>query len=107
MTNKEIHDELTLLGVSSEVHALVDDLDLDFGRSRPAHKPYRPLTEFPKHVYKPKTAFVEVQGRLFEDDNLPLRKVRRVPLKKTKRVCGLVAFRSVECWKSCIFHTDV
>ena len=31
MTNKDIHSELSLLGVSSEVHAIVDDLDLDFG----------------------------------------------------------------------------
>lgn len=31
MTNSEIHAELSNLGCSSEVHALVDDLDLDFG----------------------------------------------------------------------------
>lgn len=30
MTNLEIHNELSAIGLSSEVHALVDDLDLDF-----------------------------------------------------------------------------
>lgn len=28
LTNSEVHDELSALGVSSEVHAFVDDLDL-------------------------------------------------------------------------------
>ena len=31
MTNKDIHDELAALGISKEIHSLVDDLDLDFG----------------------------------------------------------------------------
>lgn len=31
MNRFDLHRELSLLGVSSEIHALVDDLDLDFG----------------------------------------------------------------------------
>lgn len=30
MTNLEVHNELSTIGASSELHSLVDDLDLDF-----------------------------------------------------------------------------
>lgn len=43
MTRCEVHSELSLLGVSSEVHALVDDLVLDFYDSLQRPKRYKPL----------------------------------------------------------------
>lgn len=68
----DIHRELTLLGVCSEVHALVDDLALDFGRCPDwfiihckVQESYKtPLPKF-KYVYKPCTTHYFVQGKLF------------------------------------------
>ena len=72
----DVHRELTLLGCSSEVHALVDDLELDFGstpfwfRCVLSHfnQSYKtPLPKF-KYVYQPRPAYDYVQGKLFEED---------------------------------------
>ena len=72
MTLDEIHLELAVLGVSSEVHALVDDLQLDFGkpclaackilRRNSSRIPYlKPRC----HVYVPYFDIPTIQGRLF------------------------------------------
>lgn len=69
MRNFEVHQELSLLGVSPEVHALVDDLDLDFGvcplyrrKLLDSRLPYRkPICR----VYVPYYDLPTVQGRLF------------------------------------------
>lgn len=100
MTNKDVHDELTLLGVSSEVHALVDDLDLTLREPPlgerllyPSRKVHKPL-QFNKHVYQPHTVVKEVQGRLFESDIRPVWEVFRMSRKKTKRVRSIVSYGS-------------
>lgn len=69
MKRSDLHSELTLLGVNSaEVHALVDDLDLDIGPVpfwfRCLLKP-RKVVKLPKNVYQPHTVRKEVCGRLF------------------------------------------
>lgn len=72
MRARDVHAELSLLGVSAEVHALVDDLALDFGRHpdwyvihcRVLESYKTPLPKF-KYVYKPKAAYHFVQGKLF------------------------------------------
>lgn len=97
MTLDEVHLELTQLGVSSEVHALVDDLEL-FPRVPPLafdlfRKP-RKQVDFPKNVYTPHIRLEEVQGRFDEDYNRPLWQVRGMPRKKTKRIRGLVSLGS-------------
>lgn len=69
MSREEVHAELNLLGVSDEVHALVDDLALDFGpvpdwwRIHLANKShvYKPVA----YVYKPRPAYNYVQGKFF------------------------------------------
>lgn len=70
----DIHRELTLLGVCSEVHALVDDLGLDFGYTplwfrcvlRHVDQSYKtPLPKF-KYVYQPKNKVTYIQGKLFD-----------------------------------------
>lgn len=83
MTKTEIHQELSLLGVSREVHLLVDDLGLDFGRmpnylrwllrdKTPA--PFVSvrkcqerdfLKEFFEHVHKTYRNSPELSGRLY------------------------------------------
>lgn len=70
MTRSEVHQELTLLGVSSEIHNLVDDLDLDLGRPNLAFRlllKTRHIPETFKNVYTPHQRHTLVQGRLFED----------------------------------------
>lgn len=69
MKISELHSELTLIGVNSpEVHALVDDLQLDFGPVplwfRLVLRPRR-IVKVPKNVYTPHTVKQEVVGRLF------------------------------------------
>lgn len=69
MKRSDVHSELTLIGVnSSEVHRLVDDLDLVFGPVpfwfRCLLKP-RKVIKFPKNVYTPSTIKQEVCGWLF------------------------------------------
>lgn len=72
MSLDEVHEELTLLGVCSEVHQLVDDLDLRFGVLSQAecfllkHK-YNPHSvNVEKYVYQPKNRKTYVQGKLFD-----------------------------------------
>lgn len=72
MTLDEIHLELAALGVSSEVHALVDDLQLDFGKPYLAarkilrrNSPRLPYLKPRCHVYFPYFDLQTVQGRLF------------------------------------------
>ena len=98
MKRSDVHDELTLLGVSSEVHALVDDLDLAL-REPPKGEVlcFLPCKEFnkpEKYVYQPKNTVVYEQGRLFEDDNFPVWQMRRMSRKKAVGVRGLVRSRS-------------
>lgn len=59
MTLDEVHLELTQLGVGSEVHALVDDLEL-YPRVPPLafdlfRKPRKQI-DIPKNVYTPHTS---------------------------------------------------
>lgn len=83
MTKAEVHQELSLFGLSSEVHALVDDLDLDLGHipnwfrwlirdKTPA--PFVSIREcqerdflkdFFEHVHKSYRNTPELSGRLF------------------------------------------
>lgn len=72
MTRNEIHNELSLLGVSSEVHKLVDDLDLDFGVPRLSFKQMikhrtdkLPYKKSFCHVYESNPYYKETIGRLF------------------------------------------
>lgn len=70
MKRIEVHSELTLLGVNSpEVHALVDDLDLDIGPVpfwfRLILKPRKIVVLSRKNVYQPHTVRKETTGRLF------------------------------------------
>lgn len=75
MRTCDVHTELSLLGVSSEVHALVDDLGLDLGhvpfwfRQLLRHNDQSYLTSLPhfgfKYVYKPYTTHDYIQGKLF------------------------------------------
>lgn len=92
MTLDEVHLELTQLGVSSEVHALVDDLEL-YPRVPPLafdlfRKPRKQI-DIPKNVYTPHTSLQEVQGRFDEDYNRPLWQVRecRAKNKANSRHC--------------------
>lgn len=74
LTPAEVHDELSFLGVSSEVHALVDDLGLvpvvdDPGRTwrvkRKAWLKTCSAITVKEHVYQPHTIKEEKVGRLF------------------------------------------
>lgn len=75
MRNCDIHSELALLGVSAEVHALVDDLGLDLGHvplwfrqilNHNYQSSKTPLPHFSfKYVYKPHTTHDYIQGKLF------------------------------------------
>lgn len=75
-TNSEVHDELSVLGVSSEVHALVDDLDLvplvvDERLKRFVINRAHTLTitqSLKQYVHKSDDYVQEVQGRLFEEN---------------------------------------
>lgn len=70
----DIHNELTLLGVSSEVHALVDDLGLDVGCVplwfryvlKHVNQSYRTPLPVRKYVYVPHNRKEYVQGQLFD-----------------------------------------
>lgn len=72
MSLDEVHEELTLLGVCSEVHQLVDDLDLRFGDMPLAYRfflkheinPHSVNVE--KYVYQPHNRKTYVQGKLFD-----------------------------------------
>lgn len=69
----DVHRELDLLGVSSEVHALVDDLGLDFGSTpfwfrcvlKHRLELYKTLLPKFKYVYKPHRTHDYIQGKLF------------------------------------------
>lgn len=66
----DIHQELTLLGVSPEVHRLVDDLHLDFGCPPQwwidqCKRGTFSILKFEKNVYEPRICHEEFQGRLF------------------------------------------
>lgn len=69
MKLSEVHNELTLLGVNSpEVHALVDDLHLDFGSVPDWLRDLLrvpSVQKFPAYVYSPHTSYKEKTGRLF------------------------------------------
>lgn len=113
MTNKDVHDELAFLGVSSEVHALVDDLDLTLRVPPPGERflyPSRnvckPL-DSQKHVYQPKTVFEEVPGRLGEEFGDTVRKMRRVQVKEAERVCSTFSVGSRVPRFSIVYYTDV
>lgn len=77
MRSIDLHNELTLLGVSSEVHALVDDLGLDIGYTplwfryvlKHVYQSYKTPLPLKKYVYQPRPAYNFVQGKLFEEDN--------------------------------------
>lgn len=72
MSLDEVHQELTLIGVSSEVHNLVDDLGLDFGVMPMAYRfllkhencPHSVNVE--RYVYQPRNRKTFVQGKLFD-----------------------------------------
>ena len=72
MSLDEVHQELTLLGVCSEVHLLVDDLELDFGvmplalRFILKHEFCPHSVNVEKHVYQPHNCKTFVQGKLFD-----------------------------------------
>lgn len=71
MNRMDLHRELMLLGVSPEIHALVDDLDLDCGvpcftmlkilRRRGRETYLKPCV----HVYISHYPIQAIQGRLF------------------------------------------
>lgn len=73
ISSEEVHTELSLLGVSVEVHALVDDLDLKpcvidyFARRYVVNSACNRYSGslISKYVYQPKTIRKEVSGRLF------------------------------------------
>lgn len=97
MTLDEVHEELTLLGVSSEVHNLVDDLEL-YPREFPLgvrllFKEHKPV-DIPKNVYIPKIRLQETQGRFGEDYNRPLWYLRGMSRKKAIGICCSKRLRS-------------
>lgn len=71
MRRIDVHNELSCLGVSSEVHALVDDLDLDIGRPCITlrmifHKALKEIYVKPRcRVYVSHYYNAPIQGRLF------------------------------------------
>ena len=77
LTPAEVHADLSLLGVSSEVHALVDDLELvpvvvdermkRFAIAR-AFNRYSWEITLKDYVHKSNDYVEEVQGRLFEEN---------------------------------------
>lgn len=75
LTPAEVHEELSFLGVSPEVHALVDDLELvpvvvDERMKRFAINRVHTLTisqSLKQYVHKSDDYVQEVQGRLFEE----------------------------------------